>query len=72
MKDILLIIQIIITVALSVCILLQAQGAGLGGTFGESSETYRSKRGVEQLLFRTTIVLAALFIIASVINLLLK
>lgn len=72
MKTAMLIVQIVVAVALSICILLQARGAGLGGAFGESSEQYRSKRGVEQLLFRTTIVLSALFIIASIVNLLIK
>lgn len=72
MKNVFLVAQIIISVALSACILLQARGAGLGGAFGESSEQYRSKRGVEKLLFRTTIVLSALFVILSIFNLLVE
>lgn len=71
MNDIILVFQIIISVALSVSILLQARGSGLGVAFGDSSEQYRSKRGVEKLLYRSTIVLVALFLITSVINLLL-
>ncbi len=72
MKSALLIAQIIIAVSLCACILLQAQGAGLGTSFGGSSEQYRSKRGVERLLFRFTIGLAALFVVTSILNLLVK
>lgn len=71
MKIVVLIIQIIISIGLCVSILLQAQGSGLGMTFGESGEQYRSKRGVEKLLYRFTIILAALFLITSVLNILL-
>ncbi len=72
MKDFVLIFQILVAVGLLVSILLQAQGSGLGSTFGESGEQYRSKRGVEKLLFRSTIVLAALFLVTSILNLLIK
>ena len=72
MKDFVLIFQILVAMGLLVSILLQAQGSGLGSTFGESGEQYRSKRGVEKLLFRSTIVLAALFLVTSILNLLIK
>jgi protein translocase SecG subunit len=72
MKDAILIVQIVISIALAASILLQVQGSGLGSSFGESGEQYRSKRGVEKLLFRTTVVLAALFGITSLVNLLMR
>lgn len=72
MKNIVIIFQIIISVCLTISILLQAKGSGLGAAFGESGQQYRSKRGVEQLLYRITILLAALFLITSLINLLIK
>ena len=71
MKEAFLVVQALIAVGLVVCILLQAQGTGLGAAYGETGEQLRSKRGVEKLLFRATILLAALFLITSVINLLL-
>ncbi len=70
MKNAVLVIQIVVAIALSITVLLQARGSGLGMTFGESSEQYRSKRGVEQLIYRTSIVLASLFFLTSLINLL--
>lgn len=72
MKTAVLIAQILISVGLSAAILLQAQGSGLGTAFGESGEQYRSKRGVEKLLFRFTIILAAAFLVTSIINLLVR
>ena len=68
MKTVITIIQIAISVSLAVLILLQSQGAGLGSAFGGGGEFYRSKRGLEKVLFRLTIVLAVLFAISSIIN----
>lgn len=56
------ILQIVSAAALVGCILLQHRGTGLGGAFGGAGNIYRSKRGVEQILFRATIVFAILFI----------
>lgn len=44
-----------------VAVLLQARGSGVGDAFGGSSAVYRTRRGVEKILFRGTIVLAILF-----------
>ena len=60
--------QIIVALLLIGSILLQQRGTGLGGTFGGSGNVYRSRRGVEQALFRATIVLAVLFIGIAVAN----
>lgn len=65
-------IQIIVAIALIIAILLQHRGTSLGGAFGGSSNVYRSRRGVEKLLFTSTIVLAAIFIIVSIANLLIR
>lgn len=72
MKNIIIVIQIFISVLLAGSILLQARGTGLGSTFGGATEQYRSKRGFERLLFRFTIVLISLFFITSIVNLLVK
>lgn len=72
MKNTAIIIQIILSVLLSAGILLQAKGTGLGQSFGGSNEQYRSQRGIEKLLHRATIILAVLFLISSMVNLILK
>jgi protein translocase SecG subunit len=65
------IIQIIISVLLIVAILLQERSSGLSGVFGGNSEFYHTRRGLERIIFWSTIVLviafAALSLYASVI-----
>lgn len=62
-KEILLIIQIVLSVLLILTILLQVRGSGLGSIFGNvGGEFYRSKRGLEKLLSRATTVIAILFV----------
>lgn len=66
---VLLVSQIVISIILTGCILLQATGTGLGSTWGGGGETYRSKRGVEKVLFYTTIALTAMFLLLGIANL---
>jgi preprotein translocase subunit SecG len=65
----LVVAQGILAVALIAAILLQQRGTGLGGAFGGEVTAYRSRRGIERTLFRLTILLAALFVIFSLLNL---
>ncbi|MDZ7586775.1 MAG: preprotein translocase subunit SecG [Patescibacteria group bacterium] len=65
---ILTLIQIIISVALISLILLQAKGTGLGSAFGGQSQTYHSKRGVEKVVFYSTIAAGIIFVIISILN----
>ena len=59
--------QIIISVLLAGAILLQQRGTGLGSTFGGESQMYRSKRGLERILFITTIILSILFAVNAIL-----
>jgi preprotein translocase subunit SecG len=62
------VIQIIISVALIVLILLQTKGSGLGSLFGGSdSGIYTTRRGLERTLFNITIGLAVLFFVVAII-----
>jgi preprotein translocase subunit SecG len=60
---------IVISVALTLAILFQVKGGGLGGIFGQADTVYRTRRGVEKTLFQLTIVLAVLFVVVSIISL---
>jgi preprotein translocase subunit SecG len=66
----LVVAQAILALALIAAILLQQRGTGLGGAFGGEVTAYRSRRGIERTLFRLTILLAVLFVIFSLLNLL--
>jgi preprotein translocase subunit SecG len=61
MSDFFKIIQIILAVILITFILLQQRSSGLGAAFGGEGNVYRSRRGIEKILFYATIVVAVLF-----------
>lgn len=70
MKQVVSIVQIIISIFLIGAVIIQSRGTGLGSLFGGGGETYRSKRGVEKILFYATIILATLFFLSSIANIL--
>jgi len=72
MKNVLIFVQIFIAILLITLILSQAKGAGLGSAWGGGSEFYSTRRGMEKIIFIATIILAALFLLLSIANLLLK
>lgn len=57
--------QIVSAILLTVSILLQSKGAGLGGVFGGSGDIYMAKRGFEKKIFNFTIVLSVIFLALS-------
>lgn len=63
------IIQLSSAVLLAISILLQHRGTGIGGAFGGADMSYRSRRGIEKLLFRATILFGAVFITSIVVRL---
>lgn len=72
MKLYLNIAQILISALLVGSILMQSRGTGLGSAIGggDGGNVYRTKRGMEKLLFRSTIVLAVAFFGLAIANIL--
>jgi len=67
------ILQIIISVILIILILLQERGSGLSGIFGGSGEGfYQTRRGLEKIIFITTIVLIVFLAGLSLADIFLK
>lgn len=68
------IIQIIMSVAVIGFILLQVRGAGLGSAFGGSSSgaTFKTRRGVEKLVFNISIVFVVIFAAVSLLGALIR
>ena len=64
------VVQIILAIASIVFILLQARGAGLGSAFGGTSagSVFKTRRGVEKLVFNITIFFVVLFAAISVLS----
>ncbi|MCL0098151.1 preprotein translocase subunit SecG [Dehalococcoidia bacterium] len=61
---------IVVCLSLILLILLQARGGGgIGGIFGGlESSGFRTRRGVEQTVFRLTIILAIMFVAISALS----
>ena len=72
MRELLLpIIQIILSILLVTSILLQQRGSGLGAAFGGEGNVFRTKRGIEKGLYYASIVIAVLFFLTAILNVLL-
>lgn len=71
MHTVLLIFHVIVAILLGSLILLQNSKGGFGGGVG-NFEHYRTKRGAERILFLATVVLAVIFLLTSVANLLVR
>lgn len=69
--EILQIVTIIAAALMIVCILLQARGASLGAGFGSSGELFTTRRGIDKSLYEVTIVLAVVFVMSILANLML-
>lgn len=65
------ILQIIVSVLLIIFILLQQRGTALGSAFGGGGGSfYGTLRGAQKKIFWLTIVLAVVFIVLALLNLL--
>ena len=62
--------EVVVAVALIIAVMVQVRGAG-AGLFGGGQTTFRTRRGVDLLLFKLTILLGCIFIALSIISLLL-
>ena len=61
------IVQIAISVILVVIILLQVRGQGTG-LFGAAEGSFRTRRGIERILFQFTIFMVVVFIAVSILS----
>lgn len=68
-ESILSVIQLIVAVAMMCTILLQQKGSGLGAAFGGAGgAAYSTRRGVDKILYQTTIVLAVIFFLVALVT----
>ena len=69
MKTYLFLAQIVIAVAMTILVLLQAKDAGLSNMFGGSDMgVYRTRRGVEKTMFNATVGLAVVYVLLSLVT----
>ena len=67
MQNTLLIIQVVVSIVLIGVILVQTKGTGFGRSL--RSGVSFSRRGLEKIVFRFTFILAALFVVVSILRL---
>ncbi len=60
-------VQIGLSITLVAVILLQVKGIG-SGFFGQAYSSFRTRRGLERTLFRSTVLLAVIFVAVSLIS----
>ena len=61
------IFQILISGVRIIVILMQVRETG-AGLFGSGQASYRTRRGLEKTLFQSTIVLAGVFLVMSILS----
>jgi preprotein translocase subunit SecG len=66
------VIQIIVSLALIVVVLMQAKGGGLSNMFGGEGSIYHTRRGLERTLFQFTIGLGIVFGLVSLLSVILS
>ena len=65
------ILQIIVAVLIVILILLQERSAGMSGLLGggDGGGFYQTRRGLEKIVFVSTVVLAVVFVALAVVEL---
>lgn len=59
--------QLVLTGMIVFLVLIQSKGAGLSSSFSGVGGFYRTRRGIEKLIFVLTIVLGVLFVLNSLL-----
>ena len=67
-RNVINVIQIILGIFVIGLIMIQAKGGGLGSAFGGFGGAYRSKRGVEKIIYVLTIAISLIFFLLAVVN----
>ena len=62
------IIQIIVSIALIIIIMIQAKSSGLGSVFGGDSSIHKTRRGVEKSMHQATIGICVVFFAISIVS----
>jgi preprotein translocase subunit SecG len=62
------IVQIILSAALVVLVILQSKGGGLSRMFGSEGGVYKTRRGFEKTLFNITVGVIVAFFVFSLLS----
>lgn len=68
LESILRVTQLVLAVVMTISILLQQQGAGMGAGFGDTGGGFKTtRRGIEKTLYNITIVVSIIFFTISLL-----
>lgn len=59
------VLMIVVSLVLMATVLLQNRSSGAGSIFGQQTTVFRTRRGLERILYRATIVLGVVFVITA-------
>ncbi len=59
--------QILVSILLIILILIQTRGTGFAAGYAADSSIYRTRRGVERLVFQLTIAVSVVFLILAIV-----
>ncbi len=62
-------LQAVSAVVMIVLVMMQAKGSAMPSFYGGDGGVYRSKRGVEKIVFNLTIVFSGVFLLSSFLSL---
>ncbi|MCF7844818.1 MAG: preprotein translocase subunit SecG [Kiritimatiellales bacterium] len=68
MAQLLNLLEIIVSVLLMFCILLQHRASGLSATFGGTGASIVQRRGAEKVIFRGAVILSVIFLLIPVLE----
>jgi len=71
-RNTILIMNAVVAIAITVLILIQGRGGGLGGAWGGGGETFHTRRGIDKITLRLTVALIVVFFLISAFNLLFR
>lgn len=72
MRTVLLIVNIVIAAVIVGLILMQGRGAGLGSAWGGGGEMFQTRRGIEKVTLRITVICIVIFFIISLVSFFIK
>jgi len=59
--------QILVSILLIILILIQTRGTGFAAGYAADSSIYRTRRGVERLVFQLTIGISVVFLLLAIV-----
>jgi len=64
--------QLVVSVLIIICVLLQTREGGLSTLLGGGGEVYATRRGLEKIIFQCTVILSIIFLLLGIVRLMVR